>query len=117
MSETPRPSPAASVARSSSPTPPPSSSPPAPPSPPPSAFARAWRWLLPFGLAVIAAALGLGVFDTSAASAWVFVAGCLVGLVGLASLANHLFDLGRREVRDLEQRLENELDRRGNGRT
>jgi hypothetical protein len=105
MSETLPPSP---LARSSSPTPPPS---------PPSAFARAWRWLLPLGLAVAAAALGLGVFDTSAASAWIFVAGCLVGLVGLASLATHLFEAGRREMRELEQRLEDELDRRGNGRT
>jgi hypothetical protein len=72
---------------------------------------------LPIGLAIAAAALGLGVIDTTAASAWIFVAGCVVALVGLASLANHLFDLGRREVRELEQRLENELDRRGNGRT
>lgn len=96
--------------RSPSPAPPPAP-------PPPSAFARMWRWLLPAGIAVIAAAAGLGVFDTSAASAWIFVVGVVIALVGVASLAAHLFDLGRREVRELEQRLEAELDKRGNGRT
>ena len=96
--------------------------PPTAPTPPlaappsrPSGFARMWRLLLPIAVAIMGVALLIGVFDTSAASAWIFVAGALVGLVGIASLAGHLFDLGRREVRDLEKRLEDELERRGNG--
>ena len=95
-------------------TPPPSPLGASPP-PPPSRFARSWRWLLAIGLAIMAAAAGLGVIDSTAVSAWIFVAGAVVGIVGLASLATHLFDLGRREVRALEKRLEDELERRGNG--
>ncbi len=101
--------------RSASPIPPPSG--PATAVPAPSAFARAWRWLLPIAVAIMAAAAAFGVFDTTAASAWIFAAGALVGLVGIASLATHFFDLGRREVRALEKRLEDELERRGNGRS
>lgn len=89
----------------------------APASPAPTFFARAWRWLLPTALAIMAAAVAVGVFDTSAASAWLFVVGVVVGLVGLASLASRLFDLGRHEVRELEKRLEDKLDERGSGRT
>jgi O-antigen/teichoic acid export membrane protein len=83
----------------------------------PSAFARAWRWLLPIAVAIMVAAAAFGVVDTTAASAWIFAAGALVGLVGVVSLATHFFDLGRREVRALEKRLEDELERRGNGRS
>ncbi|MDK9697138.1 MAG: hypothetical protein OEL76_12155 [Siculibacillus sp.] len=85
--------------------------------PPSTGFARAWRRLLPAGIVVMAAATGLGVLDTTATSAWIFVAGVAIGLVGLASLAGHLFDLGRREVRELERRLEDELEERGRRRS
>ncbi len=83
----------------------------------PSRFSRLWRGLLPAGLAIVAAAFLLGVFDETGRPAWVFALGVIVALVGVASLASHLFDLGRREVRELEQRLEDELDRRGQGPT
>ena len=87
--------------------------------PPPSGFdfGRLWRVLLPVGAAIMIGAVVVGVFDESGAPAWFFVLGGLVVLAGAASLAGHLFDLGRREVRELEQRLEDELDKRGNGRT
>ena len=81
----------------------------------PPAFARVWRLLLPAGLAVMAAAAALGVFDTTAVSAWIFVAGGVVGIVGVASLALHLFVLGRRGVDALEKRLEDEFDGHGSG--
>ena len=87
------------------------------PSAGPSRFAGLWRGLLPAGLAIVAAAFVLGIFDETGRPAWVFAVGVMVALVGLASLAGHLFDLGRREVRELEQRLEDELDRRGRGPT
>jgi hypothetical protein len=86
------------------------------PPPPPPAFARAWKWLLALGIATMAVAALFGIFDTSAASAWIFVVGAVLGIVGVASLAVHLYHFGRRQVRALEQRLENELDGRGNGR-
>lgn len=85
--------------------------------PPPPGFARLWRVLLPLGAAIVAAAVIFGVFDESGLPAWFFAVGVLVVLVGIASLAGHLFDLGRREVKDLERRLEDELDRRGQGRS
>ena len=88
-----------------------------PPSVPPSGFSRLWRWLLPLGLGIVGLALALGVFDETGRPAVVFAVGVIVALVGVASLAGHLFDLGRREVRELEQRLEDELDKRGRGRT
>jgi hypothetical protein len=69
---------------------------------------------LPAAIAIMATAIATGVFDTTAWSAWIFAAGVVVALVGAASLANHLFDLGRREVRVLERRLEDELEKRGN---
>jgi hypothetical protein len=84
---------------------------------PPSGFARLWRVLLPLGAAIVAAAVVFGVFDENGSPAWIFAGGVLVLLVGIASLAGHLFDLGRREVKQLEQRLEDELDRRGKGRS
>ena len=86
--------------------------------PPPSGFdsGRLWRILLPVGAAIMVGAVVVGVFDESGAPAWIFVVGGLVTLAGAASLAGHLFDLGRREVRELEQRLEDELDKRGKGR-
>jgi hypothetical protein len=90
---------------------------PASASPSSSGFARAWRLLLPAAIAIMLAAVGIGLFDTSSASAWIFVAGVATGLVGLASLASRLFDLGRREVRELEKRLEDQLDKRGDGRS
>jgi len=97
-----------------SPQPPSPTSPsPSPATPTASRFARLWRLAVPAGLAIMAAALALGIFDTTAASAWIFVAGVVVGLVGVASLAVHLFDLGRGEVAALEKKLEDELDRRG----
>lgn len=87
-----------------------------PSTPPASLFARLWRIAIPLGVAIMATALLLGVFDTSARSAWLFVLGAVVGLLGLASGASRLFDLGRGEVRELEQRLERTLDERRSDR-
>ena len=95
----------------------PPSSPPSPPSPsPPSPaapgrFERAWRLLLPLGLAVVASAYGLGVVDTTARPAWVFLAGAVVTLVGVASLAVRLVNRGAAKVAEFEQRLEDEIEK------
>lgn len=85
------------------------------PTTPPAGFSRLWRWLLPLGLGIVGLAVALGVFDETGRPALIFAAGVIVVLIGVVSLANHLFDLGRREVRELEQRLEDELDKRGRG--
>lgn len=81
---------------------------PAPP-PEPAGFALSWRALLPLGLAVIAAALVLGVFDTSARPAWVFVIGAAIALLGLASLLRFLYLKSRRGIAALEAEIEERL--------
>ncbi|NLH82389.1 MAG: hypothetical protein GX458_16305 [Phyllobacteriaceae bacterium] len=76
--------------------------------PPPTGFARAWRFLLPLALAIVALAFALGVFDTTARPAWTFVVGAGVGLVGLASLGRFLYAKSRQGLAELED----EFDRR-----
>lgn len=83
------------------------SSPPSPATP--GSFERSWRILLPLGVAIAAAAAGLGVFDTTARPAWGFLIGIAVGLVGAASLIVHALRRGAATVADLEQRLEDEI--------
>lgn len=74
--------------------------------PPPSGFARWWQRLLPIAVVVMALALLLGVFDTSARPAWIFVAGASVGLVGVASLIRFLVIKSRRGLAAIEATIE-----------
>ena len=74
--------------------------------PPPSGFARAWRFLLPIGGAIVALAYLLGVFDTTGRPAWVFLAGALVVVVGLGSLGRFLFLRSRQGLAVLEAEIE-----------
>lgn len=84
----------------------PSPSPLVSPPPPPSGFALLWKTLLPLGLTIVAAALLLGVFDTSARPAWIFVVGAAVALVGLASLLRFLYLKSRSGIAALEAEIE-----------
>ena len=86
------------------------------PTPETPAFARAWRLLLPVSLVVMGVAAAFGVFDTTARSAWVFVAGAAIGIVGLASLILRLVISARRGVAAIEARIEDEIEGRGEGR-
>ncbi len=81
-----------------------------------SVFARSWRWILPLAIATMAVALATAVFDTGATSAWIFAGGAAIGIVGLASLVTRLVGLGRRRMRALEKRLEDEFEDHGGGR-
>lgn len=76
----------------------------APPSP--SGFARWWRTALPIGLVTIAVALLVGVFDSSARPAWIFVVGAAVALVGVVSLVLFLVAKSRRGIAVLEAEIE-----------
>ena len=86
------------------------------PSPPSSRLVGAWRWVLPIAIAVMVLAVVTGIGDTSGRPAWIFAAGIFLAVVGAASLLGHLLDLGRREVRDLEKRLEDRLERKESGK-
>ena len=74
--------------------------------PPPGGFARAWRFLLPIGGAIVALAYLLGVFDTTGRPAWIFLAGALVVVVGLASLGRFLYLRSRQGLATLEAEIE-----------
>ncbi|MER2606110.1 MAG: hypothetical protein ABTQ29_09785 [Siculibacillus sp.] len=74
--------------------------------PPASGFSRLWRWLLPIGLGVIAAAYAVGVFDTSARPAWMFVVGLVIALAGAASLSVRLVERGRARFVEIEETIE-----------
>ena len=82
----------------------------------PSPFGRLWRIFLPVAIAVMAAAVLTGIGDATSRPAWLFAAGVFIALIGAVSFFAHLFDLGRSEMRDLEKKLEDKLDRHGNGR-
>ena len=84
---------------------------PAPASQPPSPFERLWRILLPTGAALVVAALGLGVIDTSARPAWLFVVGLIVTVIGAASLAVRLVNRGQAKFAEFEQRLDAEIEK------
>lgn len=79
------------------------------PPPPPAGFALVWKRLVPLGLVIIALALLLGVFDTSARPAWIFIVGAAIGLVGLASLLRFLYLRSRSGLAALEAEIEEHL--------
>lgn len=81
------------------------------PAPPPAPLlTRLWRRALPIAVAVIAAALALGVLDTTARPAWLFLVGAVIGVVGAASLVAHLVMRGREGLAAIERRIEDELE-------
>ena len=73
-------------------------------------FTRLWRTALPIALAVIAVAFALGVVDTTARPAWIFVVGVLIGALGAASLVVHLVMRGREGLAAIERKIEDELE-------
>lgn len=83
------------------------------PPPPPSGFARVWRTLLPTAIAVIGAALVIGVFDTSGRPAWIFVVGAAIGLAGVASLVLFLIAKSRRGIAVIEAEIEDRFGENG----
>lgn len=68
-----------------------------------------WRALLPIGIGIVAIAFLLGVFDTSARPAWIFVLGTAISLVGLASLGRFLYLKSRQGIAALEAEIEERL--------
>jgi hypothetical protein len=54
-------------------------------------FSRSWRYLLPVAFVLIGIAVLMGLFETHAAPAWVFLIGLVVLIAGIASVGTRAF--------------------------